>query len=393
MKTNGTVKIDGSGSDRIDSLEGLRGLMAFWVWVSHVTTMATLPFEKRSGAGWILANGEFAVGVFVILSGFVISLSLQSMRSINIGEFLIRRGFRLFPIYLVSLYLSVLLLEPSITALQQLPWDGPRTAGRLEIFENTRAYYWPHLLLHSLLLHGIVPDRLLPSTSFAFMGQAWSLTLEWQFYLIAPFAFLWLSRRKISHTLHASVLLSTIVLSKLFGQPSFLLSYLFLFAIGYFAQRFLREMRAGNLTHRDVYIYLGVELVLMAATGDNFFSFLIWLAVFVGIVMSINGSRNPLLRALESRPAQFLGGISYSLYCLHMVIMYAFVYVLIVQLGIRDREIYIVCLIAGTLVASLLLSYISYRWLEKPMQLYGKQLAARVASKRHATLKPRLQLK
>jgi len=98
--------------DRIESLEGLRGLMAFWVWVSHVTTMATLPFEKRAGAGWILANGEFAVGVFVILSGFVISLSLQSMRPLNIGEFLIRRGFRLFQIYLVALYLSVLLLEP-----------------------------------------------------------------------------------------------------------------------------------------------------------------------------------------------------------------------------------------------------------------------------------------
>jgi len=274
--------------------------------------------------------------------------------------------------------------------MQQLPWDGPRTAGRLEIFENTRQFYWPHLFLHTFLLHGIVPDKILPSTSFAFMGQAWSLTLEWQFYLIAPFAFFLLSRMRITHVMHFVVMAATVALSKLFGQPSFLLSYLFLFAVGYFAQRFLREMRAGTLTKRQVYGYLAVELAFLALTGDNFFSYLIWLVVFAGIVMAVNGRRNLLLRILESPPAQFMGRISYSLYCLHMVIMYAFVYVLIVQLDIRDREIYIGALIPGTMVVTLLLSHFSYRWVEKPMQDFGRRLAASVASKRQTLLKPRI---
>ena len=46
-----------------------------------------------------------------------------------------------------------------------------------------------HIPLHLTLLHGVVPEKLLPSSATAFLGPAWSLSLEWQFYLIAPLWF------------------------------------------------------------------------------------------------------------------------------------------------------------------------------------------------------------
>lgn len=364
-------------STRIDGLEGLRGLMSLWVWVSHVSTMATLPFDKHAGWGLILANGEFAVGVFVILSGFVISLALDSPKTPSYTGFLIRRGFRLFPIYLISLYVSVLLLGPSITALQQLPWDGPRTAGRLEIFQNTINYFWSHLLLHTFLLHGIVPDKLLPSTSFAFMGQAWSLTLEWQFYLIAPLAFFFLSRIKLGHMMHLLVMLATVALSKVFGQPSFLFSMLYLFAIGYFGQRLLKGLRDGSISFVQTIQYLAVEAMVLSVTGTGFISFLIWSGVFIAIAFSIKGRRSAILKILESPPLRFLGNISYSFYCLHMAVMYALVYLLIVALEVSDRDTYIAVLIPLSLVVTLLLSWLTYRTVETPMQDYGRKLVAR----------------
>lgn len=381
---------------KIDSLEGLRGIMALWVWVSHITTMSTLPFEKHEGVGWILANGDFAVAVFVILSGFVISLSLRELRRESFtprayGSFLIRRGFRLFPIYLIALYVSVVLLQPSLAALQQLPWEGPRTAGRIQQFQDTLAYYWQHLTLHTFLLHGVVPDRILPNSSFAFIGQAWSLTLEWQFYLAAPFAVVLLGNFRLTHTLHLVTLIITIALSKVFGQPSFLASFLFLFAIGYFAQRLLQELRDGVLSTRQVLGFVAVEAILLTVTGANFFAFLIWAAVYIGIILSMDGKRLPWLTLLETRPLQWLGNISYSFYCLHMAVMYGFVYVLIVKLGLQDRGLYIAIMIPGTLLVSLLLSHLTFHTVEKPMQQYGKRLAANLAARRRAAgLKPGL---
>jgi len=362
---------------RIDSLEGLRGLMSFWVWVSHVSTMATLSLDKHEGWGRVLANGDFAVGVFVILSGFVISLNLDSSKAPSYTGFLIRRGFRLFPIYLISLYVSVLLLEPSMTALQQLPWDGPRTSDRLEIFQNTINYFWTHLFLHTFLLHGIVPDKILPSTSFAFMGQAWSLTLEWQFYLVAPLAFFLLTRTKLGHVKHLLVMLATVAVSKVFGQPSFLFSMLYLFAVGYFGQRLLRGLRDGSLSMTQCVQYLVVEGLVVSVTGTGFISFLIWSSVFIAVGLSIQGRRSAVLKILESPPIRLLGNISYSFYCLHMAVMYALVYLLIVTFDIRDRDLYIAILIPASLAATLLLSWLAYRVVEMPMQDFGKRLVAR----------------
>ena len=44
------------------------------------------------------------------------------------------------------------------------------------------------------MLHGIVPETILPRSSIALLGPAWSISLEWQFYLVAPLLFLFLDK-------------------------------------------------------------------------------------------------------------------------------------------------------------------------------------------------------
>jgi hypothetical protein len=49
--------------------------------------------------GWILANGDTAVGTFIIISGFVIALNVDRSYD-GYGGYIIRRALRLFPVYL-----------------------------------------------------------------------------------------------------------------------------------------------------------------------------------------------------------------------------------------------------------------------------------------------------
>lgn len=204
--------------NKIGALDGLRGYMALWVFVAHVTTMATIQFKKNDGWGMLFANGDFAVGVFIVLSGFVITLNL--MNESNIGDFYIRRALRLFPVYLVCLIASVLILDLSIRVLIEFPWSAQRLMDRIHYLQNSKEYFALHLLAHIPLLHGLIPERMLPSTSYTFMGKTWSLALEWQYYLVAPLLFRLMMWIKSGCLLKALVVFALIVVSRKFPQSS-----------------------------------------------------------------------------------------------------------------------------------------------------------------------------
>jgi peptidoglycan/LPS O-acetylase OafA/YrhL len=86
-----TAESTGTISVRVPAIDGLRGLLAIVVLVWHVCA----PF----GIDWMLIPANLAVGLFFVLSGYVLTRSWDG----RFGVFLVRRLLRLWPVYALCL--------------------------------------------------------------------------------------------------------------------------------------------------------------------------------------------------------------------------------------------------------------------------------------------------
>jgi peptidoglycan/LPS O-acetylase OafA/YrhL len=143
------------------AVEGLRGLAALLVVVVHVGFVSGL--STRPGLpGELTARAEVGVGVFFVLSGFLLYrpfavAHLADGPAPAVGRFLVRRLFRILPLYWVVLAATLLLV----------PSARPRDA------------------LDAVLLP-VLGQVYREQTVFLGVPQAWSLCVELVFYLTLP---------------------------------------------------------------------------------------------------------------------------------------------------------------------------------------------------------------
>lgn len=364
---------------KLAGLEGLRGLMSLWVVVSHAVTIAALPVYKASGVGLLLANGGFAVDVFIILSGFVIALLITERRE-QFSTYLCRRAFRLFPAYLVAFVLSILIFDISVQFLNLLPWGHPKTAVRLSIFEDSMEMFSYQIPAHLLLLHGMVPESMMPSTNYAFMGQAWSLSLEWQFYLVAPFLVALIFKYSKARLLIVCGIfaVSEPAFRILFGHWNFIFASSFLFLFGIFSYKLYRGLREGLISEKEyVGTFLFVCCVMIVDRGVlrgwlYSIPIVIWMATLFSETLSIE--RFKIVKKLNnSRIALFLGRISYSIYCIHMVVLYVWGYILVVLVGVESYYVYVFLVLILSFSTTMIVSKYMYEYVEAPFIKLAKR--------------------
>lgn len=365
--------MDKQPSHNIVEFEGLRGLLALWVLVGHWATSISHSFRPLPHDLWNVQ----AVDLFIILSGFVISLLLAS-RPAPFKEYITRRFLRIWPAYAVVLLVSVL----TMPFVQQVIADGTGAMRetRLSIISAAYADYWQHLWLHVLLMHGLAPEASLPLANFTFVGQAWSVSLEWQFYLIAPLYFWLLSKRSIIGTLGAVLLTVAILLPGEYMGIGYIGNKLHLFALGAVSYWLWREIVTRN-NYRNVWslrlFTFTCALLVMGIMRMEGLGIALWIICFHVITTAAWNSRIPeswLAAVLRLKPLQQLGYISYTLYISHFLVMVGVMGVL--QQFELSPLLYSALLLAGTLVLSLVASCALTVFIERPFMKIARKHSA-----------------
>ena len=190
----------------IPEIDGLRFIAIVAVVAFHLGgryfERPARPFWEPGGdvAGWIVYTGFFGVQLFFVISGFVLALpfaqaELSAGRKVELKKYFWRRVTRLQPPYVISLvvYFIIAMINNFTRVTDQL--------GK----------YIEHFFAHVFYLHGAFYGPLDTPGYFALNHVTWSLEVEVQFYIIAPF--LALVFRVHDHTKRRMLLVLMIILA------------------------------------------------------------------------------------------------------------------------------------------------------------------------------------
>jgi len=375
---------------RFSGLDGLRGWLAWTVVFGHIAYFTGLLAPWASRDQTQLA-GAVAVMIFIILSGFVIThLVIEKREPYRL--YIARRALRIYPIYLLALLMGIgttfLTFRTFLTpdgaidpvAMASLAYPDPGVLMFDRGALRTPAYF-AHLVAHLTMLHGMFAQSYLPNSQFMFLSPAWSLSLEWQFYLVAPFVVRAATRRipSIGLVLLALGLYLLYVLNVFgwWGKPSFLPGASFYFAIG-IASRLLVTDRPFRFSGWAA-ATLALLVTGFVALGAWLLPVAIWVVFFAASLLqdregAFGGVVGRVFKALfESRLATHLGNASYSTYLVHVPLLQLSMFVAVRVLALAPASAAL--FVAGaTLVSTWVVSQATYRWIELPVIARGKRL-------------------
>lgn len=356
--------------DKLPFLDGLRGVLALWVFWGHLSFFCGLQIPGVSAPGW-------AVDGFMLLSGFLMVHTTRSSMGSGpqwpaVKRFYVARFFRVAPLYYVMLLIGVLFAQ-SLSSME-LSWlTAVHGAGAAEHVPDKSGIQSPlGLLAHMSFLFGLVPSLAVSSPM-----PDWSLSLEMQFYLLFP-AFWFVLRRVRSWVLLVALAIALAFAAAYFlgyyakpgqwvhfKQPSLLLHKLPIF----FAGMMLAQWH-GKDSPRPAWLDMALMAACLARSSP-----LVWLFLVVLVYLLVRPG-SALARRMSSRPMEMLGAASYAVYLCHFILMAPVLYMLSQVLPVSDISAWQrfgITIVVATLVV-LPVSYLLHVLIEKPMIEFGKKV-------------------
>jgi peptidoglycan/LPS O-acetylase OafA/YrhL len=363
-------------------LDGLRGLLAFYVMLSHTLPFAPLPAWLL----WLFKHGGAGVDLFFILSGLVIVQSLNSF-GYHARPFLIARVARIYPVFLV-VFVFAMLVQPLPTGFERMTWIGPDSEARY-IWSGGWPSTWRLVLAtHLTMTHGLFPNGVLPDVWIGFLGAAWSLSTEWQFYVLALLIGERVGLRRMAWLFLgmglAALAWQAVAPDAWQFSRAFLPNKAQYFALGIASAAMVRgQGRADYLT-----ILLGALLLCGLDGGiEKLAAPLVWTVCLAAQCSPTVFPSRPLHRprgvlywmerVLRSRPLVWLGAISYCIYLVNEPVQ-KLLGVALAAFVQGDATLFTALWLPGAVLLPILAAWWLHEWIELPAQRYGRGMALAV---------------
>jgi peptidoglycan/LPS O-acetylase OafA/YrhL len=385
----GVIPIQGQGRGRrVGELEGLRGLLALWVVVAHGfawTGHWENPLPGRLAGWWLgFVSAEAAVDTFMILSGFAIACLLEA-RPQGYAAYLRERAFRIYPVYIIALLIALACAPLSGFVLSTAGWRGTMYFRWIEsLAAQESGARVSHLVWHLALLHGLPPRDGLPGSAGTVLAPAWSITLEWQYYLIAPFLWrLWRSSPVVGWIVAGGISLIGIAVADAWRNPqlAFLPSCLPLFLVGVLSHDLYRSKITGGGGVGLPSFVVPLVLTFVIASGWHVTALVVWTLTFGAVMVrgddmlarGLGCVRSGLGHPLSTA----LGRISYPLYLVHWPVLVG-----VLALGLWSAPstgalAALVLLLAVGVPLALWIAWWIHRGIERPAIAWGRRAALR----------------
>lgn len=292
----------------VPQIDGLRFVAIMAVVLYHtqgyVEAKAGLQgVQQGSFLHGLFGVGHFGVPLFFAISGYIIARPFLGKARISLRRYFLRRLTRLEPPYLINLLLIFVV--------------------KLWVLEVAFPDFFPHLLASAIYAHGPIYG-----THSLVNGVAWSLEVEWQFYLLAPVLFWILSRIRAAPARHlglaGAILVGSLVYPAGFEDSRLGLSiarYSAFFLVGIWAALIDEEGRWASV-EGWVFDVIGIMATLLTLgsllAGQQYTIALPALTALV-LVCSLRGTF--LGKLLSWWPVHCIGAMCYSTYLYHFFVI------------------------------------------------------------------------
>jgi peptidoglycan/LPS O-acetylase OafA/YrhL len=352
---------ESSKKTMLKPLTSLRFFFAMMVFTRHLNFVDPAnKFYDRLYWG-VFAEGYLGVSFFFILSGFILAYNYKTKfltNKVTLKQFWVARFARIYPLHFITFLLSIPLCLS----------DFARDAFTTSI----------SFVANIFLLHSFIPVR---DVYFSFNATSWSISDEMFFYLVFPLLILTLYRKpkniQWSWLLLLAIPLLSFVIDESWYQSLFYINPIFRvmdFFIGIllfemYERRYFAVTRFASVIEISAILLFAVFFLYHDQISQVYrYSFYYWIPMSV-IIYVFAYRKGILSKILSNDKLVLLGEISFGFYLLHqLVIRYFEELRKYVKIPLGDYTLMVVLF-----VITLVLSYFSYKLLEKPLNKYLKE--------------------
>jgi peptidoglycan/LPS O-acetylase OafA/YrhL len=350
------------GSGRYASIDGMRGFLAIGVFIHHSAVwhqyLQTGIWDAPK-SNLYCQLGQTSVALFFMITSFLFVSKLLNAEKNKFSwkNFFISRIFRLSPMYYFSLMVIIIIVMFSSG------WQMNSS---------------PRDLLSSIMNWGFFTLLAAPAingsdlTSLINARVVWSLPYEWLFYFCLPLISVLLFRKeKLPYGFIVLGLIFTYIFYEFHGV---IISCIYPFIGGIIAAMFVKLIPFKKKSNPFVQAMCSVIilscLILLKQESP------VQNTALLTIAFTLVAYGNSLSGILKNSTLRLLGEISYSTYLLHGIVLFTVFYFGFGFERSRNLDPFEYCLlVAGCTPFIILLSFLGYKYIEKPFIMKGRALS------------------